>query len=120
MYEKVLSNTISDLIIKVKLKKNIKILDFGSGFEPTVLKLIKRKLAKKSIKILSHSYDLYTDEQIISLNNKKENEFYFHSKELENNKEFYDFVLINDVLHHLNIKKKKKDRKIINVFKKKN
>lgn len=104
-YEKILSNSISELIIKNISKKNIKILDYGSGVEPTVLRMVRNELSKNSMKAISHGYDLYDDIQLEQLNNKEGDETYFNVKNLVSNNEIYDVAVISDVLHHVGINK---------------
>jgi len=102
-YEQILSYSITNLIKKNNSKKIIKILDYGSGVEPSLVQMVKHQLLKISIDAVSHGYDLYDDEQINKLNNKSKKEFYFKSNELTNSKEFYDFAIISDVLHHMDV-----------------
>ena len=105
-YEEILSQSIAD-IIKINSKKSkIKILDFGSGIEPSLIQMIRDKLSKGSIEIISHGYDLYDDSEINKLNKTSKNEFYFKSNELKNSDEYYDFAIVSDVLHHMNIENK--------------
>jgi len=102
-YEETLSKSIADIIKRNCKKKKIKILDFGSGIEPSLIQSIKNKLSKASINVTSHGFDLYEKDQINKLNNKSKNEFYFHTNKLINSTEIYDFVIISDVLHHMDI-----------------
>ena len=102
-YEAILSRSIFDIILKnLQNKNNIKILDFGSGFEPTVTQLIKNKLLTKSITSTIHGYDLYDDYQLKNLN-KNTSDRYFKSSDLTNTEEYYDFAIISDVLHHMDV-----------------
>ena len=101
---KKLSNIIINKILKYnKNKKNIKILDYGSGFQPRVIFFIHEKLRKKlNLKIEIDCYDFYTDKEIKSLTKKYKKGINFLNINSLKNKN-YDFCLINDVLHHIDI-----------------
>ena len=105
-YEAVLSKSIFDVILNNLQNKNniIKILDFGSGFEPTVTQLVKKKLLTKSITSIIHGYDLYDDNQLKL--NKNTADRYFKSSDLIKAEEYYDFAIISDVLHHMDVENK--------------
>ena len=102
-YEKILSESVANLIKNNVHKQNIKILDFGSGIEPTILQLVRKKLLEKSIKSISHGYDLYDENELTKLNNLNESEFYFNIENLKKNNETYDVAVISDVLHHMDV-----------------
>ena len=62
----VLSTTICseiEKLEKLKRKKVIKILDFGSGFNPILINKIIKKLTHKykNTKFLAYCYDFYTE-----------------------------------------------------------
>ena len=118
-YEKTLSSSIADIIEKNSSKKNIKILDFGSGIEPTIIQMVRDHLLKKSINMTSHGYDLYEDYEIARLNNIHKNEFYFKSNELEDAKEYYDFAIVSDVLHHMDIENEELIKNTLKIIKSK-
>ena len=102
-YEEILSKSITNLIANNVHKESIKILDFGSGIEPTILQMVRKKLLEKSIKSISHGYDLYDENELKKLNNLNESEFYFNTKSLKTNDETYDVAVVSDVLHHMGI-----------------
>ena len=56
--EENLSKVLIDIIIKNKKSNNVKILDYGSGFEPRVAHLIKTGLIKNKIKSRINCLDL--------------------------------------------------------------
>lgn len=118
-YEQTLSKSIVEIIKKNNLKKNIKILDYGSGIEPSLIQLIKKQLLKESVDVISHGYDFYNDEQITKLENKSKKEFYFKTSELINSKEIYDFAIISDVLHHMNVENVTLIKNTLNMIKSK-
>ena len=90
-------------IIKIYSKKShIKILDYGSGFEPKVAKLIESELLNKQIKCDIHCLDLYDVNDLENLNNSSNIEF-SHISHLVNSSEFYDFAIISDMLHHVGV-----------------
>ena len=50
-----------------------KILDFGSGIEPTIIQMDRDHLLKKYINMTYNGYDLYDDYEIARLNNINKN-----------------------------------------------
>lgn len=114
-YEETLSSCISSLVIKNIKKNKVKILDFGSGYEPTVMQLVRKKLLPHNIDLLSHGFDIFSEEQIKNSNTKGgENEKYFNAGEISKNQEHYDFAVISDTLHHIDIDNKKKLKELLN------
>ncbi len=118
-YEEILSKSITNLIANNVHKESIKILDFGSGIEPTILQMVRKKLLEKSIKSISHGYDLYDENELKKLNNLNESEFYFNTKSLKTNDETYDVAVVSDVLHHMGIENTKLISEILLSIKKK-
>ena len=55
---------------KLNKKKVIKILDFGSGFNPIIINKIVKKLAHKykNTKFLAYCYDFYTKKELKIMN----------------------------------------------------
>ena len=102
-YEQTLSLSIAKIIEDNITGNNIKILDYGSGIEPTITQMVRDHLSKISVNIVSHGYDLYDNNQIKKLNNISKNEYYFKLSEFNSSNEFYDFAILSDVLHHMNI-----------------
>jgi len=120
---------VSDIISKeishlenLRSKKIIKIIDYGSGYNPVVIKKIIKKLSNKykKKKFKAWCFDYYNQKQI-ALMNKQKNIKFFHISDL-NHKNFgiFDFCLLIDVLHHIGIENdNKKIFKIIKKLKKK-
>lgn len=110
--EEVPSKEITKTILSYD-KKNIKILDYGSGFEPKVASLIYQKLKKSGVnRIQIDCYDLYKNLNLKNFNRRKFINFYKISS-LKSKKIKYDFCLINDVLHHIGIHRKDYLRKLL-------
>ena len=80
-YEQTLSLSIAKIIEDNITGNNIKILDYGSGIEPTITQMVRDHLSKISVNIVSHGYDLYDNNQIKKLNNISKNEYYFKSSD---------------------------------------
>ena len=102
---KILSDLIVNKIIKYNKQKNIKILDYGSGFQPNVIYFVYNKLTKVyKKKVVVDCYDIYTLKQLKELNKKKKLPINFYQiNSIKSNKNKYDFATINDVLHHIGI-----------------
>ena len=113
---KILSDIIVKKIIKFNKQKNIKILDFGSGFQPHIIFFIYNKLSiihKK--KVVINCYDFYTSKQLYDLNSFKTSLINFKKvSSLKRGKIKYDFALINDVLHHIGIGEEKFNKNLLN------
>ena len=102
---KILSDLIVNKIIKYNKQKNIKILDYGSGFQPNVIYFVYDKLTRVyKKKVIVDCYDFYTLKQLAELNKKKKLPINFYQiNAIKSNKNKYDFATINDVLHHIGI-----------------
>ena len=113
---KKLSNLIVKKIIKYNKQKFIKIIDYGTGYQPKVVHFIYDQLFdiyKK--KIIIDCYDFYSKKDLKKLNNiKNKNINFYNIKTIRKNKKKYDFCLINDVIHHIGIEKEKIIIKILN------
>ena len=100
-------------------RKKIKILDYGAGYNPILIKKIIGNLSNKykHTNFHAHCYDNYTDKQIKIINIYKNIKF----KKLKNINENikFDFCLIIDVLHHIDLENKNKIYKIIKKLKRK-
>ena len=114
------SKRLSDLIVKKVLKynkkKKIRILDYGSGYQPQVVFFVYQDLVKKyKKKIEFDCFDFYSKNDLTKLNkNKNKNIKFRHINSLKSNKKRYDFCLINDVIHHIGIEKEDLIKKILN------
>jgi len=104
------AENLSEIIVKLILKysdknRNIKIMDYGSGFQPKVIYYVYKKLKYKHNKnIKVHCFDIYNSKNLKNLNQNKDIIFY-SLQNLNLNKTKYDFCLLNDVLHHIGIEK---------------
>jgi hypothetical protein len=110
--EKNLSAAIVDIIIKYKKSNNIKILDYGSGFEPRVAYLIKAGLNKSKITSKITCLDLYKKNDLDILNKNSSLEFKNITHLSQKNKK-YDFCIVADTLHHIGVENQIKIRKIL-------
>ena len=102
----VLSKIICDEVSKlVNIKENskIKFLDYGSGYNPALIKLIINKLSKKyeNCNFEAYCYDFYTENHLKVLN-KDKNIIFKKIGDLDDADQ-YDFCLVIDVLHHIGI-----------------
>lgn len=111
-----LSNLIVQKILKYNKKKTIKILDYGTGHQPMVVYFVFKKLTQiHNKKVLIDCYDFYSKKEIKKLNNNNNKNIKFlHINSITRNKKYYDFCFINDVIHHIGIKKEKLIIKILN------
>jgi len=97
-----LAYELAEIIKNYSKKSHIKILDYGSGFEPKIARLIKSELLNKQIKCDIHCLDLYNINDLDNLNNSSNIEF-FNINHLVDSNEFYDFAIISDTLHHIGV-----------------
>lgn len=122
-----ISEEIANLIIK-NYKNKLKIIDYGSGyFSPSIAELVRDLLIKKNTKIFGDKrimklnflcLDLYSKEEIKKFNalNKK-NIRYENINFLNKIQKKYDFCIISDVLHHVQVNEIKNSREEINNLK---
>jgi hypothetical protein len=113
----ILSKKICKIILdKIKKKKKIYILDYGSGFQPKVILSLHNILNNKyQIQSIIHCYDFYSNNELKILNKNKKIIFKNISS-FNTNKKFYDFSLILDVLHHIGIYKENKILDLIKIL----
>ena len=121
---RVLSATICgeiEKLEKLKRKKIVKILDFGSGYNPIIINEIVKRLTYKykNTKFIAYCYDFYTAKELKIMNIKSNIKFY-NIKSLSNNKYTkFNFCLLIDVLHHIGFYNSKKISKIVRKLEKK-
>ena len=112
---KKLSQIIVNKVIKYNKQKFIRILDYGTGYQPKVAHFVYEQLVnvyKK--KIIIDCYDFYSKKDLKRLNNWKNKDISFYNiNYILKNKKRYNFCLINDVIHHIGIEK---EEKIINIL----
>jgi hypothetical protein len=116
--EKNVAKYFFEIICKFHNRKKIYILDFGSGFEPNVAILLKKKLKNSRYEVFINCYDFYTDVELKKLNYSKNLKFN-QLKDLEFDKKKYDFAIISDVLHHIGVKKYSILKRILKLLKSK-
>jgi len=117
--EKILSEVICkqiESLQNLKKKKNLKILDYGSGYNPVLIKKIIGILSTKykKTKFIAYCYDYYDKKEILLKNKDKKIKF-FHVNELKKSNKKFNYCLIIDVLHHIGINE---GNKIHNITKK--
>jgi len=96
-----ISSEICKIIVEMKPKNNIRILDYGSGFfKPSLAKLIHENLKKEKIISNFICLDFYETTQLEALNTQEEIK-YMNLKELDNFNYKCDFCVIADTLHHI-------------------
>ena len=122
--EEILSKTICKEIKKIEninKKKVVKILDYGSGYNPILIKKILKKLKYKykKTKFSAYCYDFYNKAELKKMNKDISIKF-INIRNLKNiNKSKFNFCLIIDVLHHVGLNENKKISKIIKIVRKK-
>lgn len=82
--------------------KNIKILDYGSGFNPDLIFILSRKLEREGFVIDITCADFYKQQEIVELNKKFSNVTFINIHDLPKDMS-YDFSILSDVLHHVGV-----------------
>ena len=100
--EEQLSDYFYMLIKSHHKNKNIKILDYGSGFNPDLIFILSRKLKLEGFDIDITCADFYKEEEIAELNKKFSNVTFINIHDLPKGMS-YDFSILSDVLHHVGI-----------------
>ena len=104
------SKLLSKIIVKLILKYSttnevIKIMDYGSGFQPKVIHFIYEELKLTYNKnVIIYCFDVYTSQNLKKLNQNK-NIIFNKIENLDLDKIKYNFCLLNDVLHHIGVEK---------------
>ena len=118
----ILSEIICDEVSKlhnINNNKKITFLDYGSGYNPVLIKNIIKKLSNKlkASNFQAYCYDYYTDAHLKILNQEKNIIF----KKINNLDDdiMYDFCLVIDVLHHVGLEDSEKISKLVNKLKSK-
>jgi len=118
------SKLLSEIIVKMILKYSannevIRIMDYGSGFQPKLIYFVYKKLKHTYNKnVIIYCFDMYSLEDLEKLNQNKDIIF----NKIENinlDKTNYDFCLLSDVLHHIGVEKISELKNLINNLQKK-
>lgn len=118
------SKLLSEIIVKIILKYSasndvIRIMDYGSGFQPKLIHFIYTKLKHVYNKnVIIYCFDVYSSHDLQKLNQNKDIIF----NKIENidlDKTEYNFCLLSDVLHHIGVEKVPELKKLINNLKNK-
>ena len=113
------SKLLSEIIVKTILKYSVKsevirIMDYGSGFQPKLIHFVYKKLKHTYNKnVIIYCYDAYNSQDLEKLNQNKDIIF----NKIENvdlDKANYDFCLLSDVLHHIGVEKVSELKNLIN------
>ena len=110
-----LSEIITKMILKYSVKNEvIRIMDYGSGFQPKVIHFVYKQLKYTYNKnVIIYCYDVYNSQDLEKLNQNKDIIF----NKIENidlDKANYDFCLLSDVLHHIGVEKVSELKNLIN------
>lgn len=114
--ENQLSNYFANTICKNINSKNIKILDFGSGFYPKVILKLENKLKSSGYKIEIYCVDFYSKNELDALNSESDVITFFNFDQLEIIDNSFDLVIISDVLHHIGIERLENEKNLKKVL----
>ena len=103
--EEQLSDYFYMLIKSHHKNKKIKILDYGSGFNPDLIFILSRKLKLEGLDIDITCADFYTQEEIVELSKKFSTVTFININDLAKGLS-YDFSILSDVLHHVGVNEK--------------
>ena len=96
-----ISSQITRAIIDLKYQKEIKILDYGSGyFKPSMANLISKNLKERNITSHFVCLDFYEDDELKKMNSKK-NIKYMNLNKFKYINDIFDYCIIADTLHHI-------------------
>jgi len=110
--EKILIKIFYEIIKSNTKSKKIAILDFGSGFQPYLIVHLQKMLQENDYESEITCIDLYSDDDVIELNEKYPLVNFLKVRDL-NYELNYDFSIICDVLHHMDIENKKLIKKTL-------
>ncbi len=96
--------------------KNIKILDYGSGFNPDLIFFLSRKLEQEGFVIDITCADFYKQQEIVELNKKFSNVTFINIHDLPKDMS-YDFSILSDVLHHVGVNLKETEDLLMSLIK---
>ena len=113
------SKLLSEIIVKIILKHSInnemiRIMDYGSGFQPKLIHFVYKKLKHiYNKKVIIYCFDVYTSHDLEKLNQNKDIIFNkIENIDLDSKK--YNFCLLSDVLHHIGVEKVSELKNLIN------
>lgn len=115
--ENQLSEYFAKIIFKNIKSKNIKILDFGSGFNPKVVLKLEDKLRTLGYENQIYCVDFYSDNELKILNTESEVITFINFNQFEIIDTNFDLVIISDVLHHIGIDRLENEKNLKKVLK---
>lgn len=115
--EEALAKYFSNLISNNITNKEVNIIDFGSGYNPSVISNLYDLLVSNNKVPKIKCFDFYSIEQIKDLHDKYKNIEFFNLDFLSNS-EKVDVVIISDVLHHIGFENSTEIESILNNFSK--